>query len=319
MNFEYDGTKLKRRRDYFQSKKGCLSLFVAIVVSVTLYSPSLIKFGAKSLPEDVHGNTNNAHRSTEVYDDTSGDRPIMYTFYNTIAQNGSSDTPGDKELLELWKEKWNEAGWDARVLNMDDAKNHPRYEEFAEKVELVPLRVHDLYNRFCFYRWLAVASVGGGWMSDMDVFPLNFHEPDVYFQDGRFAIYFRAPRGGVPCLMSGSQSEWERLAFATVENGVEHGGHKKGVSWTDMFASIDLYIKNPESYELFDMTSEAKKVDWNEGTCNEFSQKLAVHFSHFAVQHKMGLKDISKRAEMAGDWMNEWKKSCQDLETIDLA
>ncbi len=252
-------------------------------------------------------NQNSTSTSTST---STGTKPIMYTFYKRKRDKNEETTNGDQALLQLWTDKWTEAGWDARILTTDDAKRHPRFEEFDEKLSQVPLNGNNEdYNRLCYYRWLAVAAAGGGWMSDMDVLPLNFHQPENYFKDGRFAIYSATPYGGgIPCLMSGSESEWERLAFAAVENGLQH---QNEYFWSDMFASVDLYFRNPKFYELFDLMGEAKEVDWNEDSCNLYKQKLAIHFSHSAVS-KMGLHDVNKRPRFSNDWMNKWKVSCKD-------
>merc|ERR1719330_2322865 len=94
--------------------------------------------------------------------------------------------------------------------------------------------LNTVYNQFCYYRWLAMATVGGGFMSDYDVFPLNTSPDD--FKDGTFSIYeatqHDSNNGGIPCLMSGSGAEWERMAFNVVQNGVEHLDQD---FWSDMY------------------------------------------------------------------------------------
>jgi hypothetical protein len=54
----------------------------------------------------------------------------MYTFYNVI--NADQKHTGmtnevDAKMLKLWKEKWTEAGFDVRILNLNDAKHHSRF------------------------------------------------------------------------------------------------------------------------------------------------------------------------------------------------
>lgn len=248
-------------------------------------------------------------------------KPIIFTFYNEIDEKykhtGMTDR-ADQDLLKLWKKKWTEAGWDPRILDMNDAKDHRRFKEFDKKLQQVPLHgPNTVYNQYCYYRWLAMAAVGGGWMSDYDVLPLNFHYPDDLYQDGRFTIYSAVgdEGGGIPCLMSGSESEWERLAFSIVELGGTHDSNE--YLWSDMMSSIDLYKKDHDAYELFDVMGALLEIEWDEETCNQYNHHLAIHFSHSAMR-KLGMNDFNLRPQFAAYWMNEWKTKCRDFESIDL-
>ena len=55
--------------------------------------------------------------------------------------------------------QWRRAGFDTKVLTMEDAKKHSLYKEMKEVVD--PLW-GESYNGLCFYRWIAMAEVGGG-------------------------------------------------------------------------------------------------------------------------------------------------------------
>ena len=300
-------------------KVGIVVVVVAVVICMVMYGNE-VSITKQHIGRSLMFGVENYVKSkrTEKYDKEE-DRPIIYTFYNKIddeLKNTGMTDRADEDLLKLWKGKWNEAGWDARVLNLEDAKQHPRFEEFETKLKQVPIHgMNVAYNELCYYRWLAVAAVGGGWMSDYDLMPLNFHYPDEYFENGRFAIYSTSGLGGIPCLMSGSESEWERLAFAILENGSEHdsGEHL----WSDMFASIDVYVQDHSAYKVFDLVTEVKEIKWNEETCNEYNGKLGLHFSHSALR-KMGIYDFNLRPEFAGHWMNDWKSTCKDYESIDM-
>ncbi len=302
----------RRRKSFFITK---VFVFLSIIILYMIYFVPIHKFTrtiSAGFETYVTGHRSQHHgdhymKYSSKNSETGIRRPIMYTFY-WPKEDGAVESAGDLELLDLWKERWYEAGWDARILSLNDAKKHPRFKEFEKKLKVVPFRGRNVvYNQLCFYRWLAMAAVGGGWMSDMDVLPLNVYlPPDEYLDDGKFAIYSSAYVGGIPCLMSGSQDAWERLAFAILENGVEH---KDEQFWSDMFASIDLYEQDPESYKLLDLMGEVTNVEWNDISCNDYSEKLAVHFSHSAL-HKLDLHDINLRPQFAIGWMKEWKAKC---------
>lgn len=70
-------------------------------------------------------------------------------------------TAHDK-MIKVWEDSWRDAGWHTRILTIDDAKLHP---EFSFIDSYVKNFTTDEYNKACYYRWLAMAAVGGGWMS----------------------------------------------------------------------------------------------------------------------------------------------------------
>ena len=111
------------------------------------------------------------------------DRPVMHTFYEKTEV-------GQDDVLKLWKEEWSRAGFDTSVLTPDDANNHPFFEEMEERVQ----RIFDSsdYQGFCFYRWLAMATVGEWFRkiiilynddvtSDHDTYPTNIRPLDMAF------------------------------------------------------------------------------------------------------------------------------------------
>ena len=240
------------------------------------------------------------------------DKPIIYTFYSTIdpsiKHTGMTDS-ADESLLQVWKEKWTEAGWDARLLNLDDAKRHPKFSEFDEKLQKISLNgPNEYYNQLCYYRWLAMAEVGGGWMSDYDVLPMNIHGHNHYNKDGNFTVY----GGSAPCLMSGSESEWERMAFLILENGIQQRHAKL---WSDMFAIVDLFTKDTQVYQLYNFVGYTiVNIKWNAQSCHHFKNKLATHFSHHAM-NEIKLADINMRPDFAKTWIEKWKSGCDSLTT----
>lgn len=164
----------------------------------------------------------------------------MYTFFEHIdTQNRHTGMNDDSDtvLINQWRTKWSDAGWNPIVLNMEHANRHPRFQEFHEKLLNVPMKgnggagLNRRYNELCFYRWLAMAAVGGGWMSNYDTFPIKFGSRTDEIKsvqmpnDGTFSIYsiVKGSQGaGIPCLMSGSSDEWERMAFTILQNGLDH-------------------------------------------------------------------------------------------------
>ncbi len=71
-----------------------------------------------------------------------GRLPAIYTFYERInpEERGTGmDDTSDSELLQAWKDRWAAAGWEPRVLTLEDAKKHPRYEEYQAMLKDIPM------------------------------------------------------------------------------------------------------------------------------------------------------------------------------------
>ncbi len=111
----------------------------------------------------------------DIYDQKGDERLVMYTFYHRIEADHrftDMDDSSDHALLEAWKKRWNAAGWDTKIIHLEHAMQHPRYDEFYAKLQDIPMKgiggkgKNRPYNELCFLRWLAMASVGGGWMSE---------------------------------------------------------------------------------------------------------------------------------------------------------
>jgi hypothetical protein len=99
------------------------------------------------------------------------DRPVMYTFFTTLTRRKHTElnpagmsNEAHTRMLSVWSKAWWEAGWYPVILTMADAQKHKQFEEINEIMETFKM---NSYNLACFYRWIAMAAVGGGWMSGM--------------------------------------------------------------------------------------------------------------------------------------------------------
>ena len=214
-------------------------------------------------------------------------KPIIYTFYEPVAEHPNGRGTGmtketDEDMIAFWAHHWTKIGWEPRILNLTHAKMHPRYKEFYKKVDQIPLLgkkragINKEYNMYCYLRWLAMASIGGGFMSDYDVVPFRPVDSTI----GSFTVYSSGNDGrGIPCLMSGTDDEWSNMAFAIVENGLLH---LDADLWSDMWALMDIREIMP--YFSKQTVMEATKLltgkPWTDAECKLLNGKDAIHFSH---------------------------------------
>ncbi|KAI2492685.1 hypothetical protein MHU86_21870 [Fragilaria crotonensis] len=249
------------------------------------------------------------------------DRPVIYTFYSPLVR--ALDTPreqkiqkADQELLVVWKAAWYEAGWDARIISLEEAKQYRGYSSYLTSLQQTKLlghagRNHE-YNEYCFLRYLAMAFVGGGTMADYDLFPLSdAGSSPAIPTPTRFTVYQKTlnKAGPVPALCSGLSSEWERIAQEILEISQEPSAS----GWSDMTALMQLYKKQPDSMTLLDQVLGSNEVEQSPSAherCRLASRKNAwgVHFSHYDVLQS-GHK-VFERPQIASDFLENWRRQC---------
>ena len=102
------------------------------------------------------------------------DRCVMYTYY------GKGLQVKDALQADAWKTSWKNAGWKPVVLDERHAQIHPRYAALKRAYQSLPLGdtpSKRLEAESSLLRYLALAAVGGGYMTEPDVFNVNVPPP----------------------------------------------------------------------------------------------------------------------------------------------
>jgi len=266
--------------------------------------------------------------SIEETQKNGGKKPIMHTFFEPVAGGccGMSEW-GHHQLVKAWEASWQARGWETRILTKKDAENHPDFDMLQKKLHKVGV---GGYNQRCYWRWLAMVTAGGGWMSDYDVFPLGL-DSEVGLEIGEDDT-FKSFYHNVPCLLHASAKEWDRIIHLMIgilppkQSGNEvisdmislkHLGQWKGragMEWTGDVQTHIFYERNEEG----DLRLN----------CKVGKAKLAVHLSHHECDiafregrypeiEKMP-KDvhqaIERRSDAALKLMTHYKDKCIDME-----
>jgi len=249
-------------------------------------------------------------------------RPIMHTFYHSIDSMGKMEDA----VLDLWTEEWTNAGFDTKVLNLVDAKKHPDFKEIEQI--MIPLHGSTGYNAICFYRWIAMAISGGGWMSDHDTFPANFpmNEGIDLPNGGKFTSF----QAHIPALMSGSAVEWDRVSKLLIdaiprvaENIVTSDMHAFDVLQKEGSAGV-IFMKPYIRYVQEGFIYDSPRVV----NCHKMSIVRAVHISH-ALSHQAirdGLYPIEveeddpvgnrNRGAASKVFLDDWRNQCDESAVI---
>jgi len=259
------------------------------------------------------------------------DKPVMHTFFEDVEGGCCGMTEeGHREMLDVWEQSWQARGWRTRILKLKDAQRHPFFEAFNKYLESrSPRHYIDKYNRYCFFRWFAMASLPkGGWMSDYDTIPLHFgaEEAMKLSEDGTFNTFSRH----VPCLIHASRNEWDRVLHLMVNLMKE----KPDRARSDMLALQMIHSDTKQSgtmiWHLATIDKFPYKTDSKSGekivNCNiimKMSLK-ALHLSHKGIESSwaeelfpMDRKEIpsyamavEKRGRAAAAFAKDYESEC---------
>lgn len=119
---------------------------------------------------------------------------VVFTYYEELVGRPSHE---EKEQIECWKRTWIVRGFTPKILNEAIARQHPKYAEVTAKIAKFPTTNNKTYEAACYLRWLALAVVGGGLLSDYDVVNSHFTKDKLEgVQD--VTVFYDAAR--CPCV-----------------------------------------------------------------------------------------------------------------------
>lgn len=191
----------------------------------------------------------------------------VYTYFEPIEREEPS---GQQAMIEHWSASWAKAGWYPVVLGLADAEAHPMYEEFVESVRRFPTINPADYELSCYKRWMAVATKGGGFMSDYDVVNYGFkgREPE-----SDLCLYEQGYLGGVvPAVVGGTAAGYLNaclcFALCDTEEVTSEADNKPHTS--------DMVVMQKMSHRFFYTVSPVVRQYGAEG----WDEAELVHYSH---------------------------------------
>jgi len=219
-------------------------------------------------------------------------RPVMFTFFEDSPHKRTS-SKSDQRLARLndWKMAWSDQGWEPYVLTLEDAKRHHNYTKYINVLDSLglknPMNGRDEYIFLSIMRWLAMASSGGGWMSNIDTFPLHLEPCYTLPNNGKFTGH----NWVIPNLLSGNYWEWNRITdllinhlFLNYQNGF----------WSDIQAFSHIfhiqsaflaqkYVREVAGFYKKELNQHHKQINdytnFNKDICAMSQNIMAVHFS----------------------------------------
>lgn len=223
----------------------------------------------------------------------SSEKCTIHTYYQSWKGKKKDDEIAANITLEIWKTAWTKAGWTPRIISEDDASSHPEFEALKEQFSTFPSANSAKYELNCFLRYVAMANIGGGWMTDFDVLPIRFPPCTEGLFNGRFTIYHPT----TPCLVSATPDEYLRVVrlMANVSwKGDSHFMAREKPHVSDMHCILRFLEK--KLVNKLNVVVQSDTFLYNENFCNASYGPLiapipstmstkpwAVHFSHFSA------------------------------------
>ncbi len=110
-------------------------------------------------------------------------RSTVFAYYDSAHDVGHGQR---NEEIDLWRQAWQSRGWNPVVLRLMDASRNGRFQELDEAIKKLPYVGDKNDQRKDMIRWAALATIGGGFMVDLDQLP-NAFTPNDLNEDLRFS------------------------------------------------------------------------------------------------------------------------------------
>mmetsp|Transcript_14341 Transcript_14341/g.22387 ORF Transcript_14341/g.22387 Transcript_14341/m.22387 type:complete len:340 (+) Transcript_14341:75-1094(+) len=223
-------------------------------------------------------------------------KPVIYRLDMTAHKDKNER---QRKILGFWKTLWANAGWLPEALNIREGTEHYEFADILKSLDAVEL---DQEQRRHIMKYIAMAGVGGGWLSHSDVFPLHPFVRDGLELPNNGMLTFYDDTNTPSCLLSGSAQEWLRVGRLMIEHAASYGGNNP---WTEEQALQDLFMNNQvvRRSDVF-TSSDSNNQLWYSDDCAKTSDKRAVHFS--LDQHWKERSD-----DMVIKWLGMWLKTCE--------
>lgn len=165
--------------------------------------------------------------------------------YSYFAEVPQLNVENELRLSILWRNRWREAGHEPIILNEWHARRHPLFQDYDKAVSALPSINPAPYERACYLRWLALAQVGGGYMTDLDVMPRRIGidgapaplpVPDV---PSPCVIVYQTPC--CPCFVWAESAGLDLLLGSIASHGIGSRPQDGKGHFSDQYALEDLH------------------------------------------------------------------------------
>ena len=141
----------------------------------------------------------------------------IYTYYENIEHNHKNlQYDNQQEMLRLWQISWQNSGFKPIVLSLEDAKKHPFYEEFVDKLKALHVKIMNEpitdYGLSCYIRWMAYATQDDEYFYVSDYDCMNNGLKPIITTDKLHLM-----DADCPCFVSGKPDQFENLCHLFID------------------------------------------------------------------------------------------------------
>ena len=239
---------------------------------------------------------------------------VIHTY--TTNTNNNND-------LDMWSKSWVDAGWEVKILSLNDAQKHALYRDTFNLIKRNKLIFLHTSNNPSIFTFLAM-SIHGGYYADSTILPLhpttkttnydnnNDGTTDIQLPNhGRFTTTKSIDNGNLMMVSSGTNDEWHRMYYVLMNN------RKVLPSLTlEQLHRDKPYAFHYNSNQEKDNTSSNSIVNINDykdyitdfNLCEKLKHKFGVYVPSNYVDMNMSSKE--QQLSFVQSWYDTYKERC---------
>lgn len=185
------------------------------------------------------------------------------TVFTYQHQMPSSETV--KAKYRLWYDAWKSRGWNPVVLRLRDAAKNPRYAAISAHIEKLPFAMEHSEAVARLVRWIALDSVGGGFMVDPEVLPGSFSPAHL----SRTPSLFHT--GSITSVPA---AQFDRASLSKILDAM--GTLCRGEKDVFLAPEVDVLQASGLDYTLEAKVAGCGQEGWREAAMVEFNQSAML-------------------------------------------
>lgn len=181
--------------------------------------------------------------------------PVTVYTYLHNREDVRKHSPSLLRQIDYWRKSWSVRGWTPVVLNEAVASVYPDFPQIDRIVSTYPTVNAPYYERACFLRWVALAQMGGGLMTDYDTVNNSFTPTNLQTlleKNNQPPVLGLCP-GRTPCCVYASDAGARQMLDWFIDPAVVAGatvseGGRPHVSDQSVFHSLTQVPTEPVSF-----------------------------------------------------------------------
>lgn len=189
----------------------------------------------------------------------------VFTYFQSPGHVGANE---QKAILTAWKEAWQSRGWNPVVLTFREASQNSMLAEFSKAVKKFP----DVKSLDMWLRWLALETIGGGFLVDYDVVPARF-TPAQLRKYNELAPFSTFAATGDETLSAAQFSREKIVEWVTVMSRYDVQPGDKIVTDRTIFERL---FADPVNRDQHPITLAFGEPGWKEAAMIHFSDEAVL-------------------------------------------